>query len=273
MNSDTVSFHGKNYFAIRNPSHESIYGLHYIYLREDTLSGQIYRYDEEFDREVLTCDMSLSLGDTFWLPYSMSYYGSNPQHGTNTTPVPIIADSVWFLNGLKYIRFARVEEPWESYLYGNGIDIMFIEGIGPNYSPFGWCDGYMECPGSCYISGIYNNYLASEPLLLCVYKNGEQVYMTDERAGCYQVLVNVKEEEVISWRLYPNPAKNHLTIKIDHEISDGFLWITDLYGRVMYTQPIRENTFKLNLGQYSAGTYIVTIRSDNKLFSKKIIKR
>ena len=99
MNSDTVNIQRQNYFAILNPSPYSFQGVPdepYIYLREDTLSGRIYRYDALYAREVVTCDMSLSVGDTFWLPYSISYYGTNPQQGRNTTPVPIIADSVWF---------------------------------------------------------------------------------------------------------------------------------------------------------------------------------
>ena len=273
LNSDTVNIQDQNYFVILNPDPYSFQGVPdelYIYLREDTLNGRIYRYDALYDREVVTCDMSLSVGDTFWLPYSISYYGLNPQHGTNTRPVPIIADSVWFLNGLKYIQFARVEEPSESYLDFLG-PIMFIESIGPNYSPFGWCNGMMECHGSCYRDGIYKR--GPEPLLLCMHKNEELVYMVEERAGCFQIAANVQEEEPFPWRVYPNPVRNHLTIKIDHEIMDGFLWITDLYGRVLHAQPIRENTFRLNIGQYSSGTYIVTIRSDNKLFSQKIVKK
>ena len=130
--------------------------------------------DEE---EVLLCDMSLTVGDTF---YHIDNWGMT--HSS-------VVESVSFENGKKVIRFALPYLPWHDAL-------TFREGIFPNNFPIGYLDSY-DC----------------ESNLLCEYKDGEQVFENPEYSTCYIDETSVQEQDLQQISLYPNPAKE--TVMID----------------------------------------------------------
>ena len=256
-----------------------------VYLREDNSYGRIYRYDPTVGTEYLTCDMSLSVGDTFWVPYD----GYGLMDGRK--PVPIVADTIMYLNGLKHIQFKTLYE----YDSGGGeilpcptlfceeihhLPILFVEGIGPNFSPFGWLDfdGWGQCYGSWFAAdsilhceyGEHDN-----PLLLCVHKDGELAFMSDERAGCWQSnYASIKKEKEQTFSLYPNPAHNTLNIKFENTaLQKGILYITDMVGRVVFSQTIDDSHLRVNIKNLDAGPYIATWLSGGKKQSMKFIKK
>ena len=80
-----------------------------FYFREDTVTGKLYRYFPLLDEEVLLCDMSLEVGDTFTFS---DRWGSHQA----------VVNDVTFENGKKVIHFEN-----GSYF---GINILeFYEGI------------------------------------------------------------------------------------------------------------------------------------------------
>ena len=82
-----------------------------FYFREDTVTGKLYRYFPLLDEEVLLCDMSLEVGDTFTFS---DRWGSHQA----------VVNDVTFENGKKVIHFEN-----GSYF---GINILeFYEGIFP----------------------------------------------------------------------------------------------------------------------------------------------
>ena len=130
--------------------------------------------DEE---EVLLCDLTLTVGDTF---YHIDSWGM--AH-------PSVVESVSFENGRKVIRFALPYLPWHDAL-------TFREGIFPNNFPIGYLD-YFDCE---------NN-------LLCEYKDGEQVFENPEYNICYIDETSVQEQGQQQVSLCPNPAKGKVIIE------------------------------------------------------------
>ena len=173
---DTVHVNGHDYL------HATPRGFFFenaeLYFREETSTGRLYRYFPMIDEEeVLLCDMTLTVGDTF---YHIDYWGM--AH-------PSVVESVSFENGRKVIRFALPYLPWHDAL-------TFREGIFPNNFPIGYLD-YYDCE---------NN-------LLCEYKDGEQVFENPEYNTCYIDETSVQEQGQQQITIYPNPAKETMLIE------------------------------------------------------------
>ena len=275
--SDTISFDGINYFVGRNDF------VWPVYIREDTTLGQIFRYKGEC--EYLVCDMSLSVGDTFYVPFTdMCWY-------SDKEPLPIIADTIFYVNGLKYIQFRTIYEyfyvemdnhgypdttfiplPHLYCMEKHGIPIMFIEGIGPNFGPEG--ENWHTGGGGSWCDNGRLGRTDPNPFLLCVSKDGNLVFMSDERAGCEQYgPAPVKENAIASLTIYPNPAHNILNVKFKNTpVQKGTLYITDMMGRVVYSQTTDDSHLRVNIKNLDAGLYIVTWLSGEKKQSMKFIK-
>ena len=173
---DTVHVNGHDYL------HATPRGIFFenaeLYFREETATGRLYRYFPMIDEEeVLLCDMSLTVGDTF---YQISNWG---------TAHPSVVESVSFENGRKVIRFALPVYPWHDAL-------TFREGIFPNNFPIGYLD-----------------YYGCESNLLCEYKDGKQVFENPEYNTCYIDETSVQEQDLQHVSLYPNPAKETVLIE------------------------------------------------------------
>ncbi len=246
--SDTVCFNNQKYRDF------SLYD--YYYLREDTLTGQLFRYFPQLDTEVMTCDMSLQEGDTFYLPHCLDddfYYIELSQEYW-------IVDSVTYSNGRKVIWFPYVTASYRSFFAhkSNGYQPCFIEGIGPAYGPFGMLPISME------------PYLG---ILLCVHHNDSLVYMTDPVLGCEQFLVSVPEHSDVSMKLYPNPASN--TLHVEFEGTDnpqGTITVTDLTGVVVLTRECNSPVTQLDVSNLSPGLYVVAFRNGKGVVVRKFVK-
>ena len=85
---------------------------------------------------------------------------------------------------------------------------------------------------------------------------------------------NSPEYEKLAVKIYPNPAKDHVTFRIDEPaLSPDFIQITDLSGTVIYTSELapdlREFTIPIN---FNKGIYIVQLTSGNlTLFTQKLV--
>ncbi|MBQ6730156.1 MAG: T9SS type A sorting domain-containing protein [Bacteroidales bacterium] len=173
---DTVHVNGHDY--LRATPRGFFFENAELYFREETATGRLYRYFPMIDEEeVLLCDMTLTVGDTF---YHIDSWGM--AH-------PSVVESVSFENGRKVIRFALPYLPWHDAL-------TFREGIFPNNFPIGYLD-YYDCE---------NN-------LLCEYKDGEQVFENPEYSTCYIDETSVQEQDLQQITIYPNPAKETMLIE------------------------------------------------------------
>lgn len=75
--------------------------------------------------------------------------------------------------------------------------------------------------------------------------------------------------------IHPNPTYNEIIIETQANTTlTGILKISDVYGRVVYSQPIQNqnNTITINISDLTIGNYIVTIQSDMGIFIGKVTK-
>ena len=225
-----------------------------LYVREDTSTGRIFRYYPASDIEVMTCDMSLQEGDTFYFPFSPDFwYYEFEENGS------VVVDSVTYSNGRKVIWFPPVSDV--SFF---GLDmyssypLCFIEGVGPTYGPFG------------YVMFSLENWLG---LLLCVHHNDSLVYMTDTVLGCVQHVVFVSEHPDVSMKLHPNPAGN--TIHVEFEGTDdpqGLLTVTDITGVAVLIRECHEPVTQLDVSHLTPGLYVVSFRNAQGVVVRKFVK-
>jgi len=71
-----------------------------------------------------------------------------------------------------------------------------------------------------------------------------------------------------SIKIYPNPAKDYLNIELPKEVKNFKLEITDLAGRTILNH---DNQTKINVSGLINGTYLCTIKANDKTAVRKII--
>lgn len=77
-------------------------------------------------------------------------------------------------------------------------------------------------------------------------------------------LENISEEESI---LYPNPVSDYLTVSLN-AIEE--IIVTDLSGKTVLRQVGNSN--QINVAQLQKGVYVIQVKYDDKIFTRKIIK-
>lgn len=212
-----------------------------LYFREDITTGRLYRYIPSIDEELLLCDMSLSVGDTFSFPTMWGIRQS-------------VVDQISYFNGKKVIYFA------DDVFYGGGIDdtyrTVFVEGVFPVMFPLGYYDNYMDC-------FMY---------LLCEYMNGEQVFDHPYFDSCYISYYNVTEKSDSSTKIFPTSV--YFTETIQVETSDPILdvFLYDLFGREVPANRFEETPCHWNLTVLNgaSGMYIIKVTTKKGINYEKI---
>ncbi len=84
--------------------------------------------------------------------------------------------------------------------------------------------------------------------------------------------------EKLDFNIYPNPTSGIINIEISEILknSNGEIMLVDLYGKKHYHNKLDVNykeTFEMDLSMYPNQLYILVFKIDNKIYSKKIIKK
>ncbi|MBE0638406.1 MAG: T9SS type A sorting domain-containing protein [Bacteroidales bacterium] len=88
----------------------------------------------------------------------------------------------------------------------------------------------------------------------------------------YYITTGVKEEQEFSFKLYPNPVSEILTI--DHFSSDEVaVQIVSAFGKIVLAQEFTSSKIELNLTSLPPGIYLVNLTSEGKTASEKIVVR
>lgn len=72
--------------------------------------------------------------------------------------------------------------------------------------------------------------------------------------------------------VYPNPASNRLNIKVPDVVKRGKITITKQTGQVVFFAGIENNDEQIDITNFSAGVYLITVITDNKRFCGRFIK-
>ncbi|MFQ3268917.1 MAG: hypothetical protein ACI9B2_000719, partial [Flavobacteriales bacterium] len=109
-----------------------------------------------------------------------------------------------------------------------------------------------------------------------------QVYIENPN-GCgaysntvYLNTVGIKDFDVASFSLYPNPVSSSLTVRMSQLTSVASLTITDVLGQELHsikidTRKVSEE-YKMDLSSIPNGIYFVVIESDAKQIVKRFVK-
>ncbi len=84
---------------------------------------------------------------------------------------------------------------------------------------------------------------------------------------CVATLSNPSFERNSVFSMYPNPAKDEVTIQYDLGFSNATLVLYDLSGRAIYKNLVTSSTgdLQLNTSSYQAGVYIVVVKQNDAI--------
>jgi hypothetical protein len=124
-----------------------------------------------------------------------------------------------------------------------------------------WTQEYIVLPG---ISSTY--YIAFEG----IGKGGEGICLDDVTVEEYTGVKPINNKEL---KVFPNPAKDHLTIILNKEPIDGKLMkLLDVTGRTVYSARLGNKLNLIDIAGLKEGIYILYINaSTNNNFYQKII--
>ena len=253
-NSDTVNINGILYYKTTGNPYDPYTDIYY---REDIETGRLYQYVERNDIyvgdltvEVLICDMSLNVGDTFHFPHELDYDTNYYNH--DWEPIIGTVTDVRYENGKKIIEF---DDAWFDI---NALSLTFTEGVFPVIVPD-------------YNLGTYNE-------LLCQFKDGEQTYHNSGYEECYYDWISVEEIESKNITITPTVFSSieTLSIKSDSGISIKGAKMIDMLGRNVNVSINITGEFscEMSLNQNcNSGIYLIIVETEKGVCYEKVVLR
>jgi hypothetical protein len=77
----------------------------------------------------------------------------------------------------------------------------------------------------------------------------------------------------LKFELFPNLAKDYITLKMPGELQNPTVNIFNIQGKVMKSFSVDESQNQLDISYFSTGVYLVNIQSDKKHILKKFVKQ
>lgn len=257
---DSVEYYGfrvdewnhNGYFAGR------MFGTYYM--RQSDNHSKVYlvgeSYEEtDFTYERLVYDLDLNVGDT------MYYFRS-----------PMVVDSVYTQDGRKHVRFnCRFSSFLDDYPITPEFDLPleFVEGIGPSW---GW------------MWGDDDNYMDFPPLLLCVWRDGEQVNEgIEERFGRFftggeydPCTIDYPAGKIDTlaqtvYQIYPNPVSTVLTIAgLPEKMATVVVY--DMVGNRLMAVECWGTEAEIDLSHLPGQLLLVSVVTDEGCSTYKVVK-
>lgn len=88
--------------------------------------------------------------------------------------------------------------------------------------------------------------------------------------SCYPSTLSNENLAINEFKVYPNPVKDILNFSFDKEIAT--VSICNLLGQEVLSKSVNSTETSLDVTSLSAGTYLITITSDNQVRTLKVIK-
>ena len=70
----------------------------------------------------------------------------------------------------------------------------------------------------------------------------------------------------------PNPTTNSVTVQFSGAVEKGSILVTDGTGRLLAEQAVSGNTTEIDLSNYSAGIYYLSLRTAAAIHTQKVVK-
>lgn len=150
------------------------------------------------------------------------------------------------------------------------IDGFYRKKISFWFGAYGWIEGIGNEQGLFWEP--WGNISGYSLELFCMSVSNISVY-PDAGFGICESFIGIEEElnEENDIMIFPNPTDNDFSLQTDLSIQE--LYIIDSRGnRIFETGNLARNAV-IQLDTFSSGVYIIVIRTDNQIFTKKIIKK
>lgn len=87
--------------------------------------------------------------------------------------------------------------------------------------------------------------------------------------------VGIDENDEITLTIYPNPGDEYLQIQItgNFEVNDSYATIFDMAGKQLFVTQINNPVQTIDMNKFASGIYLVNIYSNNKIYTKKWVKK
>ncbi len=128
---------------------------------------------------------------------------------------------------------------------------------------------FIEGKGNSSQLNTYN-FIDTDPLSISYYRLRQIDFNGDFKYSNIISLIRNKNKEII---IYPNPALDLLTIKIDNNTDNSDIKIYDILGKIVLTNTTNTNETTLNISHLAKGNYFIEIKNNQLITIKKFIKQ
>ena len=97
----------------------------------------------------------------------------------------------------------------------------------------------------------------------------DQLSITQEGSGSGSV--GLGKVDINTVGIYPNPFRDYIIISLENNASSEVI-ITDIAGKEVVNRKFNDKLIKIDMNTLSAGSYIVTVRNNNTVTTKQIVK-
>ena len=108
------------------------------------------------------------------------------------------------------------------------------------------------------------------------WSNNKMVYSSDATIGTLSApetisfgVLGMDDNEQMHAVVYPNPSSNVFNVMCE---GINRVEVVNIYGQVVYSNEMKADNVRIDLGEYSTGTYMLRIYTDNGIISKNLIK-
>ena len=214
--------------------------------------------------EITLYDFSKTVGDTIWHNgYFVSFFQNETHYGLDEELKYIsIINNRYVEDGLeKYeVSIGYYDDEYGFYeLYGD----VWIRGVGSERGLI----RHLWYPPMSDMDRYYDN------TLKCLKHNGIVKYFNDpqcSRCFCWYDTSEIPNETADnSIIIYPNPACNTISIKVEKEYTELTIEIMDEMGKLVFSNNVIDNP--ISLDGFAAGIYFVQLNIDGEVTTKKIV--
>ena len=194
----------------------------------------------------------------FYLPsYNAALVKSGLYDGTMAAANQPTKEKAVALNGMLYFTFDNYtngDELWQSDGTNSGTKMITDIAVGSTTS---WIDNLIPINNGAN-SKLY-------------FRSNAKVGLLYIMADAVTMNVGYIEKQYLNFSLFPNPTNSILNIALQNNNYPTTLEITNTLGQVVLSKNITENNTLLNVSEFTKGIYVMSLKSDNKTTTQKLI--
>ena len=201
-------------------------------------------------------------------------YGPSASVANSNRIVSALSTYFRYPTTVQYIeRGSLSATTWLNYLKGELDEgAPFMYGGSGNYGGHVWtCDGYQDDDYFHFNwgwGGQQNGYYALTNCSTYGFNSNHAIIIGIRGPELPQAIADNGREKIM---VYPNPTNGIVRMQMDKQ-SVTEVQVFDLFGKMLFRQSANENDFSIDLSNYSTGTYLLRIVSNEGVETVKVVK-